>query len=175
MYPIAHVGIGSLIILKSHFKKCTGIKLTPLFFGTLLPDLIDKPIFYFGKYLQVFNYSVLPAAGSRNYSHTILFSTIFFGISARLRSKVLLAISLGVISHQLIDVLSDIIIAWDIKAIPLKLIFWPLYGTGFQKASFANFSEHLKFWVSPYELIGEAVGLICLIYIISNSKKFDEN
>jgi hypothetical protein len=171
MYPVAHIGIGSLIVLKTYYRKYQNVKLSHIFLGTLLPDLIDKPIYYIGKYFQVAEYSLLSVAGSRNYSHTLLFAVIIFGLSLTSRKALLLSVSLGVISHQLIDIISDMLISWNYRSISLGLIFWPAYGTRFPKGPFANFSEHLKFWFSPYEISGELLGLTCLIYILSKSNR----
>jgi inner membrane protein len=119
-----------------------------LILGSLLPDLIDKPIgdFFF---LQTFQ-------NGRIFSHTLLFPVIIFIIALILRDKKsgsrLLDIGIGIIIHLILDFM------WQTP----ETFFWPLYGWSFPKIGTSN---RLTYWWSelssdPYTYSTEIIGLL---------------
>ena len=85
------------------------IDLAFLALGSMLPDIIDKPLglLAFGT----------PAAG-RTISHTLLFLLVLMGLAVYLKDVRLASVSAGVMAHLTLDFM------WQSPAI----LFWPLLG-----------------------------------------------
>lgn len=129
-----------------------------LLIGSLLPDIIDKPL---GIY-------IFPEALSngRIFSHTILFLLVvtMAGIYLyRSRGKThLLAVSLGVLTHLILDQM------W----LAPRTLFWPVYGIAFDKYGTTDWIVHLLHRVVTYpsdyipELIGAAILIFFMITLV---------
>jgi inner membrane protein len=124
-----------------------------LLVGSLLPDIIDKPI---GQYLfkDTFN-------NGRIFAHTLLFLIIISAVGIYLykqkRWTWMLALSAGTFMHLILDEM------WQTP----QTLFWPLLGFSFPK-------EDLEGWVSniwkalfsdPHLYIPEVVGLVVLLVL----------
>lgn len=97
-----------------------------LLLGSLLPDVIDKPI---GQLLFRETFS-----NGRIFSHTLLFfilvtiiGTYLFRTSGK---RWFLAIAFGIFTHLLFDQI------WNIP----KTLFWPLYGFAFEKVNLTGWT-----------------------------------
>lgn len=123
-----------------------------LLLGSLLPDLIDKPI---GIYLfrEIFE-------SGRIFCHTLLFAVIIAlaGVYLFRRSSKawLLALSFGVLTHLIFD---------QMWLSPITLL-WPLYGLVFDKSYPENWLEDLLYGLlaEPGVFIPELLGVIVLIW-----------
>ena len=168
MLLLAHTGItlGAATLLAGtvEFKKKSGngiltwfaslseyVDIRILIIGSLLPDLIDKPV---GVFLFRDTFS-----NGRIFSHTLLFLVILtaagYYLYRRLRKTWLLVLAFGTFMHLLLDSI------W----ITPRTLFWPFLGFTFDKF---NVEDWLSFWfwdlfVYPDLFIPELVGLAILL------------
>jgi hypothetical protein len=99
MFPLAHLGIGSAIGRVS----AVNFRFRWILFGTLLPDLIDKPVFLLlGRYLHEAGWE----AGKRGFAHTLAFLVLLAAISRARKSPTLWAVTAGTATHLALDVIS---------------------------------------------------------------------
>ena len=100
MLPLAHMGIGSKLV-NTWSKE---LPRWALLAGTLLPDVIDKPLYYIlfaitrlnGGHLGLIN-------NSRTVGHTAMFLLALTLLAVTRRSRVLAALALGVATHLMLD------------------------------------------------------------------------
>lgn len=158
MLPLAHLGIGSL--LGRPFLK----KIQPkwLLVGTLLPDLIDKPVFFLmGVYAYFDHGGWVP--GKRGFAHTLLFLAILAVVGGLRRSRVLIAISIGVCTHLILDLFSKLPGSHGMRE-SLSVFLWPLMGTDFPTLSYG-----MHGWVAiGFEFLG---GVLLLFFLRKHSSE----
>lgn len=113
MFLLFHLLTGILLGYLLADRLGTRAVVLPCMFGALLPDLVDKPLALF-----VFGGTV----GGRTFLHTLLFLSVLLLAGAlvyrRLGRPALLAVGLGVASHQALDAMWTQPRAW----------FYPLFG-----------------------------------------------
>jgi len=142
------------------------LPLLALLVGTLLPDLIDKPLYYglafatgkHGADLGLFS-------GTRSIGHSLLFLALLLIASYLFRSRILLALAVGTATHLLLDNFLEPFheLVADSSRIAL---FFPLYGGRFPVAQHLNLREHLFLHLKIQDLAFEVVGLILLAWSI---------
>lgn len=124
-----------------------------LLVGSLLPDIIDKPI---GQYLfkDTFN-------NGRIFAHTLLFLIIISAIGIILykmkRQTWMIALSIGTLAHLVLDEM------WQTP----KTLFWPFLGFNFPKADLEGWARNIweAIFSTPSLYIPEIVGLAVLIVL----------
>ncbi len=108
-----------------------------LLLGSLLPDIIDKPVGY------------LAFHNGRVFSHTILFAVVMLALGIyvwrRHRQTWLLALNIGTLAH----------LALDSMWLNPHAFFWPLLGVGFPRFEEANW---FTYWLT--NLFGDAANSI---------------
>ncbi|MGZ3699856.1 MAG: metal-dependent hydrolase [Bdellovibrionota bacterium] len=116
MLPLAHLGIGST--LARLLSKSRWVLL-----GAILPDLIDKPIFF-----------ALGLPGKRGFAHTLIFAILLF--AATKRTRIGIALTLGVLTHLLLDLLSKW--RWPLpeNGGDWAVLLWPAWGWDFPTLSY---------------------------------------
>ncbi|NBU19832.1 hypothetical protein EBS43_00245 [bacterium] len=165
MFLFGHLGIGSEIIRP--FSR--GLSLKWILLGTLLPDLIDKPIYYGLKLVTGHAGSDLFLVhGTRSFGHTGVFTVSLGLLAFRTRSKKLAALTLGSLSHLLLDAFSFYLphylegegnLGEIFSAIP---ILWPLRGWEFPITPFYTLVDQLSQVSSPLILVFESIGALIL-------------
>lgn len=165
MFVFAHIGIGRKIA--SPWSR--GLPLWPLVLGCLLPDIIDKTLFYGFRVLHW-----APAesiiTGTRTFGHTAILLLVILALSGILKSRTLSAVSLGMATHLLLDNVGDHLhtvfssntlegVLTTSNSASVALL-WPLMGVHFANFPYASFSEHLKHSLQLEILIGEVLGLL---------------
>jgi len=123
-----------------------------LLVGSLLPDIIDKPV---GQYFfrETFN-------NGRIFSHTLLFlvliSAVGFYLYKRHRQVWMLTLAAGTLLHLFLDGI------WNTPA----TLFWPLLGLTFEKIELAGWATNIlrSLLSDPAVYIPEAVGLAILLW-----------
>ncbi len=132
--------------------------------GSLLPDIIDKPV---GQYFfrDTFN-------NGRIFSHSVLFLVVIGAAGLFLfrqkRYTWLLALAAGALSHLILD---------EMWLMP-RTLFWPFMGSGFPQVNLEGWLGNLwEYLISnPGVYVPEIVGLVVIvlfvIQIISNRKIF---
>jgi hypothetical protein len=143
MFFFAHVGLA--LLLARPFKR---VDLTFLAIGSVLPDIIDKPLgtILFGTFGM-----------GRIFAHTLLFLLVLAVLAIYLRDIRIASLCGGVFIHLGLDLM------WDSPAI----LLWPLLGP-FPIVSNLNMEGYLKMLLlnmsSPNNFIPECLGLAYLIY-----------
>jgi hypothetical protein len=142
-----------------------------LVFGALLPDLIDKPLYYglvFATGKRASDLGLI--SGTRTVGHTAIFLMIWIALAWLFRRRpagaILTAIAWGVASHVLLDNLGDLpgVMAGTHGDGPSTLdgFLYPLRGTHFPVSPFQSIGEHLLSATRLYVLAGEFLGLALL-------------
>lgn len=165
MFVFGHLGIGSKLI----YSYSNKFSRKAVLLGTILPDLIDKPIYY-GLSLMAEKKGVQLGliSGTRTFGHTAIFLFFFLVSTFYRRSRILAAISLGIASHLVIDGVSDFFMhpEW-VNGVPgywsHQALLWPFHNNQFPVIPFDNMVDHLKSLKHTWLIFGEALGLILLL------------
>jgi len=166
MFVFGHAALGTALVRRA-------VPTTPLpwvVFGALLPDLLDKPLYYslyfysrwFGAGLHGADLGLI--SGTRTVGHTALFLLTLVAGAAVLRSRILWAISAGVVSHLLLDNLGDAFGTRHPGDGPSTFdgLIFPLHGARFPLSSFGTVGDHVRSFTKAYVLVGEALGLLVM-------------
>lgn len=161
MFVLGHMGVGSKLVQPlSH-----GLPRRFLFLGTILPDLIDKPLYY-GLVLATGKRQAELGliCGTRTFGHTALLLLSIAAVAWLKRSRALAAVALGVATHLLIDVLGDRIMhPENFPSSAQVALLWPFLKS-FVPIPFESASEHLRTILNPWVLGGEIVGALILAW-----------
>jgi hypothetical protein len=131
-------------------------------FGCLLPDLIDKPLFY--GLLWTRGHPDALFTGTRTIGHTGLFLLALVLLAALTRSRPAWAIAAGVATHLLLDMGGELIAGADTESSIWLAIFYPRFGHRFPVAHFGSLYEHLRLSAeSAYVIAGELLGFAILV------------
>ncbi len=133
----------------------TRIDLRFVLLGSLLPDIIDKPVggFFFQDFFS----------NSRIFSHTLLFLialTIASVFLYRKQGKTwLAAISFGTFVHLILDSM------W----LEPKTLLWPLYGFAFERVNLSHWLQNIvdALLSNPGVYIPEIAGAIILVTFLT--------
>jgi hypothetical protein len=166
VFPLGHLGFG--LQTAKPFRR--DLPLQPLLIGTLLPDLIDKPLYYGLSFATGRHGPDLGiVAGTRSFGHTVLFTTALALAGAARRSKVLTALALGAATHLVLDLIGDFFESGVQRS--LKTLAWPLLGWQFPFYAKVGMHEHLlRIW-EPFILCSEIVGGALLIWEWRRSRR----
>jgi len=168
MFIFGHLGIGSKLV--SRWRNM--VPLWALLLGTILPDLIDKPL-YHGLAFFIGHDAARQCivSGTRTFGHTVLFLVIIVAFAYYRNSLVWKAIALGVVTHLLIDNIGDKIpvslgLLSPSSPSGLQALFWPLLGWSFPvyPLSFRTSLSHLSTLRDPWVIGGEIVGFCFLVW-----------
>jgi membrane-bound metal-dependent hydrolase YbcI (DUF457 family) len=172
MLPLGHAGIalGAVALIDSAVNKrnplhlgsvqpaqqssnnkafqLSKIDLRFLFLGTLLPDIIDKPVgwIFFSQ--------------GRVFSHTLIFLLLItlagYIVYRRSAKNWLLVVSLGVFFHLFMDYM------WD----SYKIFLWPFWGFGFERMDHGEIIDKILhgLYSDPGLYIPEIIGGLILIW-----------
>jgi membrane-bound metal-dependent hydrolase YbcI (DUF457 family) len=168
MYLLGHLGLGYGMVKACPPLQKIKLPLAYLFIGTLLPDLIDKPIYYGLSFFTGEKGKMLGLiAGTRTFGHTLLFFILLLSLAYLLRSKKWLAMALGVLTHLILDQISDLAISGGSTLDGINL-FWPFMGWQFPEIPYHSLSEQLSYWQQPIPLTFEGMGLLVLVFTFLN-------
>ncbi len=162
MFPLGHLGFG-LQVSKPFDRGRPRLPLAPLLLGTVLPDLIDKPLYYGLSALTGRRGAALGMiAGTRTFGHTLLFAGALAALGRARRSRALTALSLGCLTHIFLDIVTDSVIRGP--GFSLKAFLWPLLGLQFPVYTYRGWHDHLLHIREPFLLVSEALGAALLIW-----------
>jgi len=149
--PVLERSSGEKVSWFAYLGRCVDIRL--LLVGSLLPDIIDKPVGLLWLRETLNN--------GRIFCHTLLFLLIITLIGVYLyrtrHRNWLMVLSGGVFTHLIFDEM------W----LTPKTLFWPLYGLAFERL------EDLTCWLSgvwyrlvtePAVCIPEIIGVVILVW-----------
>lgn len=147
MFALGHLGLGKTLAARP-FRRFSRGERRAFFLGALLPDLIDKPLFYVPFWLSGRRGAFL--SGTHLYAHTGLFLLALVVIAWLTRAPLARAIAIGVATHFVLDVVG--------LSMGLGTLLWPLLGWHFPAFPFRNLGQHLSTVLSPITLAGEMIG-----------------
>lgn len=154
MLLLGHMGFGSTLAR----PLTRGLERRWVLLGTVLPDLVDKPLYYalsLGTGRAGAELGLI--SGTRTFGHTGLLLALVALAALFSRSRVLLAVVLGMATHAPLDIGLDILSGKAESSALLAFVF-PLWGLRFDVLPFRNPLEHL--WrLHPIHLVTEAIGL----------------
>src|SRR4051812_16556438 len=104
MFVFGHLGIGS----KLATPWAMGLRRRWILLGTILPDLIDKPVYYGLSYARGLRGAALGLmSGTRTFGHTGALLLLMATFSILKKSRFLAALSLGMATHLLLDGITE--------------------------------------------------------------------
>jgi hypothetical protein len=164
MFVLGHLGIGSWIAA----RRVRAQQLGWLLFGTLLPDLIDKPLYY-GLSLATGRHGreLGLISGTRTFGHTLLLVAALWILLPRRAGTPL---ALGMITHLGLDELGDLLglvfPALRTHSSPgtLNAILFPFLGLQFPSSPYRTALEHLSSLKNLYVVFGEIAGAALLAW-----------
>ena len=160
MFVFGHLGIGSKLVQPlMGGKGPAGLPRRWMLLGTLLPDLLDKPLYWGLVILSDHQAKALEwMRGTRLFGHTALFLMLITLYATLRRSKVAAALAVGVASHLLLDHIADHFVWNAPMSIRYSEIVWPAFGWEFPVSPFKNPLEHAANIFQPFLLWAEVVG-----------------
>lgn len=168
MMPLGHLGIGTTLVRPFTAKRPFRF----VMLGTLLPDLIDKPLY------EVFKFStgrcgdsIGLISGTRTLGHTALFCALIWVLALKQKSSSLIALAWGVISHLVLDQVVDWF-GWygHVPEGPSALL-WPFLNTNFYAADCSVESTIWHRYLLPGVWSTEVIGFLLLLYWIQMSRR----
>jgi hypothetical protein len=153
VFALGHLGLGKKIAARPYRRFSVGEK-RAFFLGALLPDLIDKPLFYIPFWLTGRTSSAGMLSGTHLFAHTGLFLLALAIAALITRSVRVRAVAVGVTTHYLLDCVGC--------SMGLGTLLWPFLGWRFPVYPFANLGQHLSTILNPVTLAGELIGAAIL-------------
>jgi len=153
MLPFGHIGITLGIAWFAESKLKVKVDYRLILIGSLLPDIIDKPV---GMIL-------LPLENGRIFGHTLLFILILIAIGLKYRK---LSLAFASFLHLIEDEI------WNEP----ETFFWPLLGFEFPAKEHSSFYEYLCKILSEYTpslspiFISEVIGLAIILAFFLKKK-----
>jgi hypothetical protein len=140
-----------------------------LLLGTVLADLIDKPLYYGLSIVTGRAGADLGLISStRSFGHTLALCLLLYAILPR---RIGTPLAAGMLTHLFLDEMGDFFgLVWVRPGPPRTgpdtsaAILFPLFGFHFPILPFSSATEHMRSLVDPYTLLGEAVGAVLLYF-----------
>jgi hypothetical protein len=158
VFIFGHLGIGSKLVSPA----TKGLPWRWVLLGTLLPDLIDKTLFYAQKSLVEGEIPLV--TGTRTFGHTASLTLTLTAFAWARHSKLCAALALGTLSHQLLDIVLDKILRAS-EPSALIAFLWPIFGPNkgqFAIAPFENIQGHLQMLNNGAVIGAEILGTFLL-------------
>lgn len=155
MFVLGHLGLGKAIAARPYRGFSSGQKRAFLL-GALLPDLIDKPLFYIPFWVTGRPGAGGILSGTHLFAHTGLFFLVLVVAAWATRSRALRAVAIGVATHFVLDFVG--------LSMGLGTLLWPLFGWHFPIYPFKNLGQHLWTVLNPITLAGELLGGAALLW-----------
>ena len=131
--------------------------------GCILPDLIDKPLFY--ALIFVHGSAPSPLRGSRTVGHTLLFFLVILLVAFLRKRPSTWAVVTGVGTHLALDVVGEAFASGNPESAVWLALFWPLCGWDFPLATYTTMLQHLRVGLlQVYVVAGEVVGGAILLH-----------
>ncbi len=170
MFVFGHVGLtwgGALLLVKASRRlpasgprrpTSDGLDYRFLILGSMLPDLIDKPLGVFLLRKQLSN--------GRIFAHSLLFGVLVTLAALTRRGKVsrgLYSAALGSAAHLVLDQM------WT----QTHTLFWPLKGLPFERRDVSHWLDQmLKLLVSdPRTYVSEAAGALVVLGLLLDLRR----
>jgi hypothetical protein len=150
VFALGHLGLGKTIAARP-YRRSSPVERGAFFRGALLPDLIDKPLFYVPFWLTGGRSAATGIlSGTHLWAHTGLFLLALVLAALLTRSPLLSALAIGVATHFVLDCVG--------LSMGLGTLLWPLFGWHFPAFPFRSLGQHLATILNPITLAGELLG-----------------
>jgi hypothetical protein len=156
MFVLGHIGIGRRLAARRYAGFSRRDKWL-FVLGTVLPDLLDKPLYYIPSWLTGKEGAELGIiAGTHSFGHTLLFLVTLLAIWRGLRAKhpgpsvAVGALAMGVATHLALDTIG--------LTMDAPTAFWPFLGLQFTPFRHHGLGQHLMTVFRPVTLAGELIG-----------------
>jgi hypothetical protein len=150
VFALGHLGLGKKIAGRPYRHFPRGER-RAFFVGALLPDLIDKPLFYIPFWLTGRRGAAAGIlSGTHLFAHTGLFLLGLVVAAVITRSPRVRAVAIGVATHLVLDCVG--------LSMGPGTLLWPLFGWSFPAYPFKNLGQHLATILNPVTLAGELLG-----------------
>ncbi|MFW9999104.1 MAG: metal-dependent hydrolase [Candidatus Hodarchaeota archaeon] len=149
MYLLFHIALPLILMEIPRIKQLRINKLS-LIIGSILPDVIDKPLIFFGL------------GNGRNISHNLFFIILSFLIlhfSIKRKTSISFPFLIGLIFHIILD-------------LPEVPLFYPFIPYEFPYIDNPILFWFNKLWTDPLVFITEFIGLFFIVFIIINNKLY---
>ena len=165
MFVLGHVGIGVALAAPRLAEDRSTVRWLVL--GTMLPDFLDKPLYYALSLLTGRAGADLGLISTtRTFGHTLAFLLLLYVVLPR---RFAVPLASGMLTHLFLDEMGDLFgFFWPRPGPPrtgpatAAAILFPLLGPHFPVLPFASASEHVRALVDPYTMLGEAVGAVLI-------------
>lgn len=162
MFVFGHLGIGHKLASPWVGKsRRAALSHRWVLFGTLFPDLLDKAIYYIYSWSTHRRGAELGLiSGTRTFGHTAVFLLGLSIIAFLKRSKLLVALSVGIATHLVLDNWADYIHNYS----TIEALLFPFLGFRFPIIPFENVGDHLHSFLSPFFFATEGAGIFLLCW-----------
>ena len=150
MFVFGHVGFGRTLI--GPLRRT--LPVVPFVVGALLPDVIDKPLYY--SHVSSF------VTCTRTFGHTGLFVAALGAVAWATRSPAWLGVTVGAATHPVFDIAMDLLGRPPSSA--LIALTWPFLQTRFYTRDFASPLDQLRQTWRPDTMITEVIGIALIAY-----------
>lgn len=164
MFLLGHLGIGSWLTA----RRVRLEQLSWLLLGTLLPDLIDKPLYYalvLATGRRAADLGLI--SGTRTFGHTLLLVAVLW---LALPRRIGTPLAIGMCTHLALDELGDVLglffPALGTRPHPgtISAILFPFLGLRFPVSPFHSALEHVASLANAYIVTGEIAGAALLAW-----------
>ena len=161
MLVLGHMGIGSGFARLAN----TALPSAWLLLGTLLPDIVDKPLYQACSWVTGQKGAAIGMIScTRTLGHSGLFLLMLTLVAVFAHSRCIATVAAGVATHLALDVLEDLLVGPPWPPSSLRALLFPLVGGSFaSQMSSAEFGKlaPVRF---PVVATGEVIGLLCLLW-----------
>jgi len=141
MFLLGHLGLGLGLAWLATRKRTVDVDWRFLLLGTILPDLIDKPL------------GVVLDLEPRLWAHTLVFASVLCALSLAPHLRSLLWLAVGILTHFLFDAI------WSQPWV----ILWPAYGWAFPPGGPTLEGYLYTLLHDPVVQAGEIIGAAVLV------------
>ena len=150
MFVFGHLGFGHQ--LASPWRR--RLPALPLALGMLLPDIIDKPLYY-ARFSDVISCT-------RTFGHSGLFWLALLLLGWTIGRRWPVALAVGMITHIILDFTLDLLSGSD-PGVTWLALTWPLNGTAFGTVYIGSLPQHMGRLLNPWMIAAELLGLWLVI------------
>jgi hypothetical protein len=151
MFVFGHLGFGS--VLARPWRDRAGR--WALLVGMLLPDLIDKPLYY-ARLSDIFSCT-------RTVGHTGLLALVLLLAGVLFRRRAMAALAIGMTTHVILDCVMDAVVGSP-ESSALRAAAWPLMGTHFARVYLPSLTVHVERLMNLPILVTEVTGALLLVW-----------
>ena len=162
MFVLGHIGIGRRLAARRYAGFSRRDRWL-FVLGTVLPDLLDKPLYYIPSWITGKEGEELGIiAGTHSFGHTLLFLVTLLVAWRASRTRHprpaagLGALAVGVATHLVLDTVG--------LTMDARTAFWPLFGLQFTPFRHHGLGQHLMTVFRPITFAGELIGAALILW-----------